>query len=206
MSQIPELMGGRALGHGIGLSVDHGRGSGSKMYVGGQANAIVAQVAINGADAEDAHYMMDKYTIPANTLVAGSTIRVRAVGRVASVDSTPNLQAFISLGGNATTPLSNNQLLSTTDATTAAADFWVIEGTIQFRTVGATATGYAMWSYCDPADQATKRAIATTISATAAVDTTAALYLSADLQWGADHDDNDATLEIFIVDIVNPST
>jgi hypothetical protein len=62
-----------------------------------------------------------------------------------------------------------------------------------------------MWSYCDPADQATKRAISTTISGTAAVDTTAALYLSADIQWSADNDANDATLEIFIVDIVNPA-
>lgn len=206
MSSIPELTGGRAINHGIGMLVDHGRGSGSKMYVGGQANAIVAQVAVDGASSTNAHYMMDKYTIPANTLVAGSTIRVRAVGRCSSVDSTPSLQAFISLGASSTTPASNNQLLTTTDAATVAADFWVIEGTIQFRTVGATATGYAMWSYCDPADQATKRAIATTISATAAVDTTAALYLSADLQWSASHADNDATLEMFIVDIVNPST
>ena len=206
MSQIPQCMSGRALEHGIALTVDHGGTSSSKMYVGGQANAIVAQVAINGADAEDTHYMMDKYTIPKNTLVAGSTIRVRVVGRCTSVNSTPSLEAFISLGASKTTPASNNQLMSTTDAATVAADFWVIEGTIQFRTVGATATGYAMFSYCDPADQATKRAIATSISGTAAVDTTADLHLSTDIQWSADHDDNDATLEIFIVDIVNPST
>jgi hypothetical protein len=201
MSMIPALMGGRSLSHPLPLAVGK---SSSKMYVGGQASAIVAQVALDGSVAEDAHTMLDKYTIPANTLVAGSTIRVRVVGRVTTVASTPTLQAFISLGASSTTPLSNNQLLSTTDATTAATDFWVIEGTIQFRTVGATATGYAMFSYCDPADQATKRAIATTISGTAAVDTTAALYLSADLQWSADNDANDATLEMFIVDIVNP--
>jgi len=199
-------MAGRSLEHGIAMHVDHGGASGSKMYVGGQANAIVAQVAVDGTDSTNAHYMMDKYTIPANTLVAGSTIRVRVAGRVSTVASTPSLQAFISLGASATTPASNNQLLSTTDATTAATDFWVIEGTIQFRTVGATATGYAMFSYCDPADQATKRAIATTISGTAAVNTTAALYLSADIQWSASNAANDATLEIFIVDIVNPST
>jgi len=204
MSQIPQLMNGLALEHGVPMFVDHGKGSGSKMYVGGQANAIVAQVAVDGAASTNAHYMMDSYTIPANTLVAGSTIRVRAVGRCTSVNSTPSLQAFVSLGASSTTPASNNQLLTTTDAATVAADFWVIEGTIQFRTIGTTATGYAMWSYCDPADQATKRAIATTISGTAAVNTTAALYLSADLQWSASHGDNDATLEMFIVDIVNP--
>ena len=42
MSQIPQLMGERALEHGIAMAVDHGGGSSSKMYVGGQANADVA--------------------------------------------------------------------------------------------------------------------------------------------------------------------
>ena len=206
MSQIPELVGGNALSHGISMFVDHGGTSGKKMHVGGQAKANTAAVLVDGGDSAAVHYMMDKYKIPANTLVAGSTIRVRAVGRVSNIDSTPSIQAFISLGASSTTPASNNQLLTTTDAASIVADFWVIDGTIQFRTVGATATGYAMFSYCDPADQATKRAIATTISAVAAVNTTADLYLSADLQWSASHGDNDAALEMFIVDVVNPST
>ena len=42
MSKIVELMAGRTLEHGIGMLVDHGKGSGSAMYVGGQANADVA--------------------------------------------------------------------------------------------------------------------------------------------------------------------
>jgi hypothetical protein len=206
MSQIPELVGGNALTHGISMFVDHGGASGSKMSVGGQAKAITAAVPVDGTNSTNAHYMMDKYIIPANTLVAGSTVRVRAVGRVAGIDGTPNLQAFVSLGASAGTPASNNQLLTTTDAASIVGDFWVIDGTIQFRTVGTTATGYAMFSYCDPADQATKRAIATTISATAAVNTTADVFLSVDLQWSASHADNDATLEMFIVDVVNPNT
>jgi len=201
-------MSGRALEHGIALMVNHGgTGSSAKMHVGGQANAITAQAALDGSTYDcTVHTMIDSYTIPANSLVAGSTIRIRAVGRISSVDSTPTLQAFVSLGANTTTPASNNQLLSTNDATVAAADFFVIDGTIQLRTVGATATGYAMFTYSQPSDQAVKSAIITTISGTAAVDTTANLILSIDSQWSANHNDNDVNLEMFVVDIVNPST
>ena len=63
-----------------------------------------------------------------------------------------------------------------------------------------------MFTYSQPSDQAVKSAIATTISGTAAVDTTANLILSVDSQWSADNNANDVNLEIFIVDIVNPST
>tara|TARA_R100001082_G_scaffold899_1_gene733 strand:- start:6874 stop:7497 length:624 start_codon:yes stop_codon:yes gene_type:complete len=207
MSQIPQLMSGRALEHGIAMAVDHGGTSSAKMYVGGQAHAITAQAAKEGSTYDTSvHTMLGSYTIPANTLVAGSTIRVRAVTRNSDQNGTDTLQIFVSLGANTTTPASNNQLLSTNDDTVADGDFCVIDGAIQFRTVGATATGYAMWTYCQPNDQAVKCKIATTISGTAAVDTTAALVLSIDSQWSANHDHNDVELEMFIVDIVNPST
>jgi hypothetical protein len=207
MSQIPQLMSGRALEHGISLMVDHGGGSDKKMHVGGQAKAITAQVALDGSSyTATTQTMLDKYTIPANTLVAGSTIRIRAVGRVSNVNGSDALQAFVSLGASGSNPGNNNQLLSTNDATVAASDFFVIDGTIQFRTVGTAATGYAMFTYSQPSDQAVKSAIATTISATASVDTTERLRLSVDVQWSSDHNDNDVELEIFIVDIVNPST
>jgi len=202
MSQIPELMGGRALSHPLPLAVGK---SSSKMYVGGQAHAITAQAAKEGSTYDTSvHTMLGSYTIPANTLVAGSTIRVRAVTRNSDVNGTDALQIFVSLGANTTTPLSNNQLLTTNDATVADGDFCVIDGAIQFRTVGATATGYAMWTYSQPSDQAVKSQIATSISGTAAVDTTADLVLSIDSQWSANHNDNDVELEMFIVDIVNP--
>ena len=204
MSNIPQLMSGRALEHGIAMTVDHGGGNSAKMHVGGQAHAITAQVALDGSTYDSTvQTMISSYTIPANTLVAGSTIRVRAVGRVSSVNGTDSLQAFVSLGANTTTPASNSQLLSTNDATVAAADFFTIDGTIQLRTVGASATGYAMFIYSQPSDQAVKNKIATTIGS---IDTTANLILSIDSQFSANHNDNDVELEMFIVDIVNPST
>ena len=203
MAQIPELMGGRSLSHPLPLAVGK---SSSKMYVGGQAHAITSQVALEGSTYTcTTQTAIGSYTIPANTLVAGSTIRVRAVGRCSSVNSTDSLQAFVSLGASTTSADANNQLLTTNDAAVAAADFFVIDGAIQIRTIGTAATGYAMWTYSQPSDQAVKSAIATALNdGTAAVDTTADLVLSIDAEWSADHNDNDVELELFIVDIVNP--
>ena len=203
MSMIPELMGGRSLSHPLPLAVGK---SSSKMYVGGQAHAITAQAAKEGSTYDTSvQTILGSYTIPANSLVAGSTIRVRAVTRNSDQNGSDALQVFVSLGANTTTPDSNNQLLTTNDATVADGDFCVIDGAIQIRTIGATATGYAMWTYSQPSDQAVKSQIATALNdGTAAVDTTADLILSIDSQWSANHDDNDVELEMFIVDIVNP--
>ena len=71
MSQIPQLMSGRTLEHGIALAVDHGGPGASKMYVGGQANADVAASSTHGGDSEaTTETALAELKIPADALVA----------------------------------------------------------------------------------------------------------------------------------------
>ena len=95
MSKIVELTAGRALEHGIAMMVDHGRGAGSKMYVGGQAaTKTAASAALTNTTTETA---LDSLAIPANTLVAGSTIRVQGMSIVTAVTSNPDPVSYTHL-------------------------------------------------------------------------------------------------------------
>ena len=200
MSQIPELMAGRALGHGIALAVDHGRGGGAKMYVGGQAKATVADGTAHVNNATEGS--LEKLAIPANALVPGSTIRIWASGIVVDENGSDTLTIFIRLGAHATLPASNVAAFTSAAIDAVDADVYAIQGVIQIRT---TTTAVAMWSYQDPDAAATPPKFQNTASF--AVDTTVPMYLdfSADHS-GAAHLDNETNATMFVVDIVNPST
>ena len=201
MSTIPALMGGRALEHGLALVVDHGRGAGDKMYVGGQAKATVADGTSHENTATEGS--LDQLAIPANTLVAGSTIRIWASGIVEDNNSTDTLTVFIRLG-TSTTVASNEAVFTSTAVDSADADVYALNGVIQIRTAGSSGTAVAMFSFQDP------DAVATTpawqLKASFAVDTTSKLYLDFSADWSVAHADNETISNMFVVDIVNPST
>ena len=202
MSQIPQLMSGRSLEHGIAMQVDHGGTSGSKMYVGGQAKA---QTAISSFHTSDAENSVSQYIIPANSLVAGSTIRFHAAGTVVDNHSTATLTVRIRFGSSATAA-SNTEVFATAAVDVADNDIYCFEGLIQMRTVGATGTAAAMVSYQDP--DATGTAPKWNLnSALSSVNTTGALYLDiTGIFSGSANADNELRSDIFVVDIVNPST
>jgi hypothetical protein len=201
MSQIPALTSGRALEHGIALTVDHGRGSGSKMYVGGQANALVAAGTSHENSTDEG--TLSVYTIPANTLVAGSTIRFWAAGVVEDNNSTDTLTSLVRLG-TSSTDRSNTAVFTSAAVDVADSDIYCWQGIIQIRTAGSSGTAVAMASYQDP--DATGTAPKWNYTASFAVDTTSALRLAITGDWSVAHADNEANSEIFVVDIVNPST
>ena len=201
MSQIPQLMSGRALEHGIAMAVDHGGTSSAKMYVGGQANADVAASSTHGGDSDaTTETALASLVIPANALVAGSTIRVRASGMVIA-SSGLSLQAFLRFDGTATALASREAVLSTTDAAVAANDIWYIDALIQIRTA---TTAIAMISYQDPDETAT--ATKMELKDEFAIDITASNTVSISTQWSATTGSNSCRNDIFVVDIVNPST
>jgi|TARA_B100001094_G_C18096005_1_gene753061 hypothetical protein len=201
MSKIVELTGGRALEHGIAMMVDHGSGGGSKMHVGGQANAqVAAGTSHENTIAEGA---LSVYTIPANTLVAGSTIRFWAAGVVEDNNSTDTLTTAIRLG-TSTTDSSNTAVFSSAAVDVADDDIYCFQGLIQIRTAGSSGTAVAMVSYQDP--DATGTAPKWNFKTSFAVDTTSALRLAITGDWSVAHADNEANSEMFVVDIVNPST
>ena len=191
MSQIPQLMGERALEHGIAMAVDHGGGSSSKMYVGGQAHAQVAasSALTNDADPKE----LSEYKIPANALVAGSTIRVRAAG-IATAYNSGNLTITLKLG---------SETIASSAITPSQDDIYDFQSLIQVRTSGSTGTavGISNFRVNAPVDQTTG-----SLKASFTLDTTAKNSLQLVAEWGAAHSGNSIRSDIFVVDIVNPET
>jgi len=198
MSQIPALTGGRAITHGIGMMVDHGRGSGSKMYVGGQANADVAAGSTTATS--DAENECTEYVIPANTLVAGSTIRVRWVTVTSASNSTDTLITRLRFG-TSTTASSNTECAVNTAVDQTNADFSVGDMVIQIR----TATTAVAFGTISDSDALGSKLVSAQFEPSFTVDVTAANYINVTTLFSTTGA-NLATTQGFVVDIVNPST
>tara|TARA_R100001082_G_scaffold107835_1_gene82263 strand:- start:52 stop:666 length:615 start_codon:yes stop_codon:yes gene_type:complete len=204
MSKIVELMAGRTLEHGIGMLVDHGRGSGSAMYVGGQANADVAAGTTTATSS--AENMTAQYAIPANTLVAGSTVRARWVTLSSTVDAsgTDNLTCRLRFGSNGTTMTSDTECAVSTAVDQAANDFSVGDMIIQVRTAGSTGTGVAFGTISD-SDALGSKLVSAQFEPSFTINTTVVNYVSVSTEFSTT-DANLAATHAFVVDIVNPST
>jgi len=198
MSSIPELTGGRAINHGIGMLVDHGRGSGSKMYVGGQANADVAAGSTTATS--DAENECTEYVIPANTLVAGSTIRVRWVTATSASNSTDTLITRLRFGTR-TTASSNTECAVNTAVDQTNGDFSVGDMVIQIR----TATTAVAFGTISDSDALGSKLVTAQFEPSFTVDVTAANYINVTTLFSTTGA-NLATTQGFVVDIVNPST
>lgn len=196
MSQIVELMGGRSLSHPLPL----GLGGGAKMYVGGQAaSKTAASSALTNSITETA---LDSYAIPADSLKAGSTIRVQAMSIVTAVTSSPDLQFFLSLGPTTTALASREEIITTTDAEVAVSDVFYVDAVIQVRTIGSSGTAVAMCEYQDPDAVGTQAK--RTIKASFALNTTVEQTFAVSAQWSAASASNSCRSDVFCVDIVNP--
>ena len=202
MGRIAAIDQGNVLEHGITMLVDNGSGGSAKMYVGGQAKATVADGTSHENNATEGS--LEKLAIPANTLVAGSTIRVWASGIVEDNNSTDTLTIFIRLGAHATLPASNIAAFTSTAVDSADADVYALNGVIQIRTAGSSGTAVAVFSFQDPDAAAT--APAWQLKASFSVNTTSKLYLDFSADWSVAHADNETNSNMFVVDIVNPST
>tara|TARA_R110000824_G_scaffold152177_3_gene323342 strand:+ start:39312 stop:39938 length:627 start_codon:yes stop_codon:yes gene_type:complete len=208
MSQIPALTSGRALEHGIALTVDHGRGSGSKMYVGGQANALVAAGTVINADGEGTtETETTSYTVPANTLVAGSTIRAKFYVHSPSANGSDTTQIALRFGSNTTASSNSGIETAATDLANSGA-VCVGDGVVQIRTAGSSGTAIMFGTI---AMDVVTTGIALShdesgAMAVFAVDTTAVNYLAVTITQSGSHADQTSHAEAFIVDIVNPST
>jgi hypothetical protein len=201
MSAIPQLMSGRALEHGIAMHVDHGGTGSAKMYVGGQANAQVAAGTAHTNSTDET--ALSSYTIPANTLVAGSTIRVWAWGIATATNSTDTLTTALRLGTSAT--ITSNELIYTSAAIDSVNnDIFCLQAVIQVRTAGATGTAVAMISYQDPDLPGT--APKWNVKGSFTLNTTDANFLELSADWSVANAGNSCRSDMFVVDIVNPDT
>jgi len=196
-------MSGRALEHGIGLMVDHGGASNAKMYVGGQAAAEVAVSSTHGGDSaaatETAHH---SFEVPASTLVAGSTIRLRFAGKViADSGASKKLQYFVRFGPTATALASREIVVASADAAVSSGDVFVGDILIQIRSA-TKAIGMASFQEIDAIGTAPKKGLKDEFS----IVTAEAMTLSLSTQWEDTTAGNTCRNDIFVVDIVNPST
>tara|TARA_A100001391_G_scaffold204350_1_gene199729 strand:+ start:244 stop:837 length:594 start_codon:yes stop_codon:yes gene_type:complete len=195
MSQIPELMGGRSLSHPLPLSV----GAGKKMYVGGQANADVAAGTTTAESS--AENKTAQYTIPANTLVAGSTIRCRWVTATSAVaGGTDNLTVRLRFGSNGTTMTSDTECaVSTAVDQDNTSHFSVGDMIIQIR----SATKAVAFGTISDSDVIGSKLVSAQFEPEFTIDTTVDNYVSVSTEFG-NANANLAATQGFVVDIVNP--
>ena len=194
MSMIPELMGGRSLSHPLPLAVGK---SSSKMYVGGQANADVA--AGTTTVSSTAENKASTYTIPANTLVAGSTIRVRWACLTADQGG-DDLIIRLRFGSDGTTLTNDTECAVSTAVTQADNDFSIGDMIIQVRT---SVTAVAFGTISD-SDALGSKLVSAQFEPSFTIDTTVVNYVYVSTQWDGSNADNEATTQGFVVDIVNP--
>ena len=206
MSQIPQLMSERALEHGIGMAVDHGGGNSVKMYVGGQANAdVAAGTVINGDGEGTTESETTEYTVPANTLVAGSTIRCKFYVHCPSGNGSDTTQVALRFGSN-TTASSNGGIESAAVDLGNSGDVIVGDGVLQVRTAGSSGTAVFFGSFVLGTTVNALSHDASGAMAELSIDTTVANYLSLTITLGSTNASMVSQSEAFVVDIVNPST
>ena len=202
MSQIPQLMSGRALEHGIALSVDHGGGNSAEMYVGGQAHVdVAASSALTNSTDETA---LATYTIPANTLVAGSTIRVRAAGIATATNSNHELQVKLKLDTSSTAIGSAELVVGTGSVDVADNDIYDFDTMICIRTAGSSGTAVAISSVHNMDAVITARI--SDLKSEFTIDTTTSNILQVTGKWDTANAGNSCRSDVFVVDIVNPQT
>jgi hypothetical protein len=167
-------------------------------FVGFSNTSIPAGNTVANTAAETA--FTSSYTVAANSLRAGSVIRVKLFGTY-STDAlvAPTLQGKMKIGG--TTRLDTGALTAVLGATNRG---WTAEGSIVVHSIGASGVADAQGT----AQFATAATAALSVhmpnTATFTLDTTATQAITVTVQWGAADVDNTITLRQMIVEISNP--
>lgn len=136
------------------------------------------------------------YTIPANSLRAGSVIKVRFQGIATATNSTDTLQIKLYIGGIAGTALFTS---TATDATNN--DIFAGEGVIVIRTIGSSGTFVASGSYTKVEGASGSATRVDFVTASTAIDTTTSKQITASATWSTNNAGNSCRLDIFTVEV-----
>ena len=163
-------------------------------WLGGVVYSSVAASAAHTATTTEA--LFDKqYSIPANTLKAGTVIKVRFQG-IATSTTAETITVKLYLGG-----LSGTAILTGTATDPANNDIFTGEAMIQIRTAGASGTFVAVASG-NIVPAATLVAVPVyQITASTAIDTTAAQVVGVGCDWSGNSASNSARLDLMVVEI-----
>jgi len=172
------------------LSTTDGVASGTARTIGGLAyvQTAVSAAVTNTTTETD----FDKsYTIPADTLKAGSLLRIKGWGTTTASNSTDTLQIKL-IFGSAT-------ILTTAAVDQADDDIWSFSAEVVVRTVGASGTFVGHVVYQDPDAAGTARK-EIEINSTA-LDTTGTLVVKASATWSVADSGNSCRSEQLTVEI-----
>lgn len=158
-------------------------------------NAVAASAAHTNTTTEA---LFDKqYSIPANTLKAGTVIKVRYQGIATATDSTDTLTIKLYIGG-----LTGTAILTGTATDVANNNIFAGEAMIVVRTAGASGTFVAVGTHTDvPAASGTAAHSITEITASTTIDTTAAQVIGVGADWSVATTSNSCRLDIMVVEI-----
>jgi hypothetical protein len=156
------------------------------------ANLAASSPVVNTAS----EVMFDQnYTIPADTLRPGSTIRVRAFGRVTSTTGTPTLTIKLNVGG-----LSGNEVMSQVQGTPLSTHNWYVDwiGTV----LDDGASGDLVGSGTILIDALTNPPVLDTGIFPNLIDTTASQQVGVSAEWSVADVNNSVQLEQIVVDVL----
>ena len=163
-------------------------------WLGGVVYASVA--AGTALTASSTETLLDSYSIPANTLVAGSIIKVRFQGIATATNSTDTLTVKLYIGG-----LAGTAILTGTATDAANNDIFEGEALIQIRTAGASGTLVAVGSHVDVPEVSGAAVRVVEITASTAIDTTVAQVVGVGGKWSTTSGSNSCRLDICVVEI-----
>lgn len=172
-------------------------GTNDNAVLGWQGGVVYRTVAASTAlTASSTETAVDSYTIPANTLKAGTVIKVRFQGIATATNSTDTLTVKLYIGGLAGTAVLTG---TATDATNN--DIVTGEATFVIRTVGASGTFVAVASG-NIVPAATRVAVPVfQITASTTIDTTATQDIAVGYKWSSTSGSNSCRNDIFVVEI-----
>lgn len=177
------------------VTTTDGVSSGTARVVGGLAySSTAASTAVTGSTT--AEQLFDaNYTIPANTLKAGTTVKIRAQGIATGTQANDTVAYKLYIGGSGGTALVS---AAATDA--ANNDTFQMESLVVCRTAGATGTFVGTGTYKVSSAEGTMT-VKDDIVASTTINTTANQAVVVTATWSAANATNTCRLDILTVEI-----
>jgi hypothetical protein len=179
------------------VTTTDGVASGTAKVVGGLAYSNTAASAAHTNTTTEALFDA-QYSVPANTLKAGTVVKIRYQGIATATNGTDTLTIKLYIGG-----LLGTALLTGTATDVANNAIFAGEFTLVIRTAGATGTMVGVGTHTDvPAASGTASHAITEILASTTIDTTAAQVIGVGADWSVADPGNSARLDILVVEIL----
>lgn len=172
--------------------------SGNDNPVLGWSGGVVYRTLAAGTalTASSTETLLGSFAIPANTLVAGSIIKLRYQGIVTASNSTDTITVKAYIGG-----LSGTAILTGTATDAANSDVFMGEAVIQIRTAGESGTFVANGMHADVPEASGSAVPVYEITASTAIDTTAEQVVGVSGKWSTTDAGNSCRLDMLIVEI-----